>query len=298
MYKAISANKRNTVIIMAVFLAIIGGLGFLASFLAGGDITPAIIIISVVLFYTIIQYFIAGRIAVAVNGGHEIQKKDAPELYRIVENLAITTGLPMPRVFIIQDPAPNAFATGRNPEHAMVAVTTGLLEIMDKRELEAVLAHEISHIKNYDIRVNMITFGLVSAIALIADFLLRASLFGGRGRNSDDDNSNAGVYLLLIGIAAYIIAVIVAPLIQLAVGRQREYLADASGALTTRDPEGLAMALEKLKTAGRPMQRQNSSTAHLFFANPMKAGFWSKLFSTHPPLDDRIARLMKNIDKM
>ena len=292
MYKAISANKRNTVIIMAVFLAVIGGLGWLSSYLAGGDPMPAIIIISVALVYTTIQYFVAGRLAVAINGGHEIQKKDAPELYNLVENLTIATGMPMPRIYIIQDPAPNAFATGRNPKHGIIGVTTGLLEIMNKRELEAVLAHEISHIKNYDIRVSMITFGLVSAIALIADMAIRIAFFGGRDRNN-----NSG-YLMLIGIIAYIIAIFVAPIIQLAVGRQREYLADASGALATRDSEGLAMALEKLKSASRPMQRQNSSTAHLFFANPMKKGFWSKLFSTHPPLEDRIARLRKNKDRM
>ena len=292
MYKAISANKRNTVIIMAVFLAVIGGLGWLSSYLAGGDPMPAIIIISVALIYTTIQYFVAGRLAVAINGGHEIQKKDAPELYNLVENLTIATGMPMPRIYIIQDPAPNAFATGRNPKHGIIGVTTGLLEIMNKRELEAVLAHEISHIKNYDIRVSMITFGLVSAIALIADMAIRIAFFGGRDRNN-----NSG-YLMLIGIIAYIIAIFVAPIIQLAVGRQREYLADASGALATRDSEGLAMALEKLKSTSRPMQRQNSSTAHLFFANPMKKGFWSKLFSTHPPLEDRIARLRKNKDRM
>ena len=293
MYKAISANKRNTVIIMAVFLVVIGGLGWLSSYLAGGDPLPAIIIISVAAVYTIIQYFASARLAVAVNGGYEVQKKDAPELYRLVENLTIATGMPMPRIFIIEDPAPNAFATGRNPKHGIIGVTTGLLEIMNKRELEAVLAHEISHIKNYDIRVSMITFGLVSAIGLIADMAIRMAFFGGRGRN----NNQSG-YLMIIGLVAYVIAIFIAPIIKLAIGRQREYLADASGALATRDSEGLAMALEKLKSASRPMERQNSSTAHLFFANPMKAGFWSKLFSTHPPLDDRIARLRNNKDKM
>lgn len=291
MYKAISHNKRNTVIIMAVFLAIIGGLGWLAGEIYQ-DWTITIIVVSVATFYALIQYFAASRIALAVNGGHEIAKKDAPELYRIVENLAITTGLPMPKVFIIDDPAPNAFATGRNPKKSYVAVTTGLLKIMDKRELEAVLAHEISHIQNYDILVNMIVFGLVSAIGMICDLFLRMTFFS---RGSRDNKSP---YLMIFGLVAMILAPIVAMLVQLAVSRQREYLADASGALTTRDPEGLAMALTKLKTASRPMERQNSSTAHLFFANPMKAGFLSKLFSTHPPLDDRIARLRKNEGKM
>jgi len=294
MYSAISANKRNTVIIMIVFLLIIGGLGWLAGWIYQSW-TITIVVVVIASFYALIQFFAASRLAMAVNGGQEIQKKDAPDLYNIVENLSITTGLPMPRVFIIQDPAPNAFATGRNPKTAMVAVTTGLLQIMDKRELEAVLAHEISHVQNYDIMVNMIVFGLVSAIGMICDLILRITFFGGRGRNN---NSEGGGYLMILGLVAMILAPIVAFAVQMAVSRQREYLADANGALTTRDPEGLASALEKLKTTSRPMQRQNSSTAHLFFANPMKAGWLAKLFSTHPPLDDRIARLRQNATRM
>jgi len=291
MYRAISANKRNTVIIMALFILIIGGLGALAGAIYNDPIIT-VFVVGFAAIYALIQYFAASRLAIAVNGGHEIQKKDSPELYRLVENLSIATGLPMPRVFIIDDPAPNAFATGRNPKHAMVAVTTGLMNIMDKRELEAVLAHEMSHVKNYDILVNMIVFGLVSAIGMIADLILRMTLFGG----SNNDNRNPAI--MIVGLVAIIVAPIVAMLVQLAVSRQREYLADASGALTTRDSEGLAMALEKLKTASRPMKRQNSSTAHLFFANPMKSGFMSKIFATHPPLDDRIARLKKNEARM
>jgi heat shock protein HtpX len=292
MYRAVSANKRNTVIIMAVFLLIIGGLGWLAGAIyQNWYITVAVVVVAMI--YALIQYFAASRLVVAVNGGHEIQKKDAPELYRIVENLSIASGLPMPRVFLIDDPAPNAFATGRNPQHAFVAATTGLLETLNKREVEAVLAHEMSHIANYDILVNMITFGLVSAIAMVADLLFRIAFLGSRGRN----NNNNG-YFMLFGLAAAVLAPIVALLVQMAVSRQREYLADASGSLLTRDSEGLAMALEKLKSASRPMQRQNSSTAHLFFANPLKAGFWSKLFSTHPPIDERIARLRKNAETM
>jgi heat shock protein HtpX len=291
MYRAIAANKRNTIIIMMLFVLIIGGLGALAGAIYN-DWAITFFVLGFATIYATIQYFAASRLAIAVNGGREIQKKDSPELYRLVENLSITTGLPMPRVFIIDDPAPNAFATGRNPKHAMVAVTTGLMNIMDKRELEAVLAHEMSHVKNYDILVNMIVFGLVSAIGMIADLILRITIFGG------GSNDNRNPYMMIIGLVAIVIAPIVAILVQLAVSRQREYLADASGALTTRDPEGLAMALGKLKTASRPMKRQNSSTAHLFFANPMKAGFLSKIFATHPPLDARIARLKKNEARM
>lgn len=290
MYSAVAANKRNTVIIMVVFLVIIGGLGALAGAIYQNYVIT-VIVVAVAIIYALIQFFCASRLAMAVNGGQEIAKKDSPDLYNIVENLAITTGLPTPRIFIIDDPAPNAFATGRNPQTAMVAVTTGLMEIMNKRELEAVLAHEISHVRNYDILVNMIVFGLVAAIGMICDLFLRMTFFS---RNNRENNQ----IMLVFGLIAMIIAPIVAFAVQMAVSRQREYLADASGALTTRDPEGLASALEKLKTASKPMQRQNSSTAHLFFANPMKAGFLSKIFSTHPPLDERIARLRANEAKM
>ncbi len=290
MYKAIAANKRNTVIIMAVFLLIIGGLGWLASAIYQ-DPYITWFVIGFAAIYALIQYFAAGNLAMALNGAHEIQKKDSPELYRIVENLCIATGLPMPKVYIIDDPAPNAFATGRNPQHAMVAVTTGLMEIMDKREIEAVLAHELGHVKNYDILVSMVVFGLVSAIGMICDLLLRMAFFGG-------NRNNNSAPLMLIGLAAMILAPIVSLAVQMAVSRQREYLADATGAMTTRDPEGLAMALEKLKTAGKPMKKQNTATSHLFFANPLKKSFMSKLFSTHPPLDERIARLRKNEARM
>jgi heat shock protein HtpX len=210
-------------------------------------------------------------------------------LYRTVENLAITDGLPTPKIYIIDDPAPNAFATGHKPTDASVAVTSGLLDIMDDSELEGVIAHELGHVKNYDIRVSMIAFALVAAIGLIADILLRISWFGG-GRD-DDNNSNQLFFIL--GIAAAILAPIVATLIQLAISRQREYLADATGALTTRYPEGLASALAKIEQTGSTVRRQNTSTAHLYFANPLKGKGVANLFSTHPPIKDRIARLMK-----
>lgn len=274
---------------MAVFLLIIAGLGWLAG-LAYRNVTITWVVISVSVLYALFQYFAASRIALAVNGAHEIEKKDAPELYRIVENLAITNGMPMPKVYLMDDPAPNAFATGRNPQHASVAATTGLLQIMDKRELEAVMAHEMGHVKNYDILVSMIVFGLVSAIGMICDLFVRITFY------SDDDDRDPR--FMVFGIIAAILAPIVSLLVQLAISRQREYLADATGAMTTRDPEGLAMALEKLKGNTRPMQRQNTSTSHLFFANPLKPGFFSKLFSTHPPIDDRIARLRQNATRM
>ncbi len=290
MYNAIAANKRNTVIIMAVFVGIIAAIGYAVSLIYGNS-SIALWVIGGAAVYAIIQYFAASKLAVAVTGAKEIEKRDNPRLYRVVENLAITTGMPTPKVYIIDDPAPNAFATGRDPKHALVAATTGILEIMDDRELEAVMAHEMGHVQNYDIRVSMIAFGLVSAIGILSDIALRMFFFGG------SDNRSTNPIMLVVGIILIILAPIMAAIIQMAVSRQREYLADATGVITTRDSEGLARALEKLQQYGRPMKQQNSSTAHLFFSNPLKAGSIAKLFSTHPPLEDRIARLRQNANK-
>lgn len=291
MYSAIAANKRNTVLIMLVFVFVIAGLGWGIS-LYYGEPTLLYYISVGALIYAVIQYYIASKLALAVTGAKAIEKKDNPRLYRIVENLSIATGLPTPKVYVINDPSPNAFATGRNPKNASVAATTGLLDIMNDNELEAVMAHEMGHVQNYDIRVSMIVFGLVSAIGLISDIVLRMMIFG------DDDRDNVSPIFIIVGVVAIIIAPIVALLIQAAVSRQREYLADATGALTTRYPEALASALEKLATHTTPMKRQNGSTAHLFFSNPMRPGFFSKMFSTHPPLQDRIDRLRSNENKM
>ena len=291
MYSAISKNKRNTVLIMAVFVALIGVIGIVVGYLNDSySLSVAILVMAAI--YALIQYFAASSLAMAMTGAKEIQKQDAPELWRTVENLAIASGVPMPKVYLINDPAPNAFATGRDPKHAIVGATTGLLEIMDKRELEAVMAHEMSHVQNYDIRVSMIAFGLVSAIGLLADVALRMMFFG----DSRDRNVHPMVYIL--GLAVVILAPILAAITQMAISRQREYLADASGALMTRDSEGLASALGKLRDYGRPMQKQTTSTANLFLSDPLKPGFFAKLFSTHPPLDERIARLRNNATKM
>lgn len=290
MYKAIAANKRNTVIIMAVFVGIIAAIGYAVS-LVYGNSSIAIWVIAGAAIYALIQYFAASKLAVAMTGAKEIEKKDSPRLYRIVENLAITTGMPTPKIYLIDDLAPNAFATGRDPKHAIVAATTGILEVMEDRELEAVMAHEMGHVQNYDIRVSMIAFGLVSAIGILSDLAMRMFFFGG------NDNRNSNPIMLVVGIILIILAPIMAAIIQMAISRQREYLADATGALTTRDSEGLASALEKLQQYGRPMKQQNSSTAHLFFSNPLKGGAIAKLFSTHPPLEDRIARLRNNAHK-
>ncbi|MCJ1713276.1 M48 family metalloprotease [Curtobacterium sp. VKM Ac-2922] len=299
MYSAIARNKRNTVLIVLVFLVVIGALGFLGGYLAG-NVSIGIVVLVVALGYAVLQYFTAARQATAIAGGIEIDRMTEPRLWRTVENLAITTGMPMPRVFVVRDPAPNAFATGRDPEHAVVAATTGLLELMDDAELEGVMAHELGHVRNYDIRVSTIVFGLVVAVGLIADVLVRISIFSGLsgGRNRNNDNGGGSNPILLIaGLAAVVIAPVAAMGIQAAVSRQREYLADATGALTTRHPEGLARALEKLGAYGRPMQTQNSSMAHLWISDPMRPGVMDRLFSTHPPLPDRIERLRANQDR-
>jgi heat shock protein HtpX len=196
--------------------------------------------------------------------------------------------MPMPKVYIIQDEAPNAFASGRDPKHAVVAATTGLLAIMDDQELEGVMAHEMSHVKNYDIRVSTIVFGLISAVAILADFLIRMSFYS---RGNSRDKNQLGAILILFGIVAWIVASLIGPLVNAAVSRQREYLADATGAEITRFPDGLASALEKLKEYGRPMRRAASSMAHMYISDPVKPSVAQRLFSTHPPLDKRIERL-------
>jgi len=288
MYKAIATNKRNTLLIMAVFVGLIGAIGWVVS-LYYGDISVAYWVIGVAAVYAFIQYFISSKLALAMTGAKEIQKRDNPRLFRIVENLAITLGIPTPKIYIIEDSAPNAFATGRDPKHAVVAATTGLMDIMDDRELEAVMAHEMGHVQNYDIRVSMIAFGLVSAIGILADVAIRMFFFGG-----DRRENNVHPAVLIVGAVVIILAPIIATIVQLAISRQREYLADATGALTTRDSEGLAMALGKLQTYGKPMQRQTTSAAHMFMNDPLKPGFFSKLFATHPPLSERIKRLREN----
>lgn len=283
MYKEINDNKRKTVVMMILFIILVGGMGWLFGQYTGEPaITPYILIGAGV--YAFLSYLSASKVALAVNGAHEIEKKDNPRLWRIVENLAITEGLPMPKVYIMDDPAPNAFATGRDPNHASVAATTGILDLLTDTELEGVMAHELGHVKNYDIRVSMIAFALVAVIGIIADIMLRMAWFSG-------DDEDSGSIFFFLGILGAILAPIVALLIQLSISRKREYLADATGALATRYPEGLASALEKIGQTGSAMKKQNTSTAHLFFANPLKGKRLAGMFSTHPPIEDRVERL-------
>lgn len=294
MYSAIAANKRNTVIILLGFVVMLGALGWLiAYFLGDGSWTITIATIIGAGLYAWFQYYNAGSIAVATAGAVPIELNDNPRLYRIVENLAITNGMPMPKVYVVDDPAPNAFASGRDPEHAIVCATTGLLNIMSDSELEGVMAHEMGHVKNYDIRVATIVFGLVVAIGFITDLLFRISFFGSRNSRSNNDNGGLAILALVFGLVAMIVAPLVSALIQAAISRQREYLADATGAMTTRNPEGLASALHKLGEYSRPLQRQSASMAHLWISDPMKPGLLDRMFSTHPPIPDRIRRLLE-----
>lgn len=284
MYKQIAANKRNTAFIMLGFVAVIALIGAAFAY-AYDDYMVAVWVLAIATSYAVFQYLLANRLAIVMTGAKLVTKKDQPRLYRSVENLSIAAGLPMPKVYIIDDPAPNAFASGRDPKHALVAATTGLLDIMDDKELTAVMAHEMSHIRNYDIRVSMITFGLVCLIGFVSDIGLRMLFYGNR---SSEDRSPIGFFIVLI---TAVLAPIAASLAQLAVSRQREYLADSSAVQLTRYPEGMIAALKKLDAHARPMRRQNAATEALFINNPLKKGSLSRLFSTHPPIEQRIEKL-------
>ena len=287
MYNQIDSNKRNSVILMMLFIIIIIGIGYGLNYFWGDDsyiFVWGAIILS--LLMTSVSYFKGDKIALASTGAKPIEKTDNPYLYRMVENLSITAGAPMPKVYIIEDNAINAFATGRKPELSSIAVTRGAIEKLANEELEGVLAHELSHIKNYDIRFMMLVAVLVGSIALISDIFIRSQFYGRRDRNS-----KSNPVFLIIGIALAILSPLIAELIKLAISRKREYLADASGSLLTRYPEGLARALEKIAQENQPMQKSSSATAHLFIASPFSGKKISSLFSTHPPIQERIKKL-------
>ena len=273
---------------MTGFLVIIVGLGWLMSQLYGNaGILYGAIVFS--LFMNVTAYWFSDKIALASTGAKPADENEYRELHRILENLAITAGVPKPRLYIVDDPAPNAFATGRNAKHAVVAVTTGLLARLDRSELEGVIAHELSHIGNRDILVMTVAVVLAGAVAMLTDIFLRISFFGG------NSNDNKNPILLVAGIVAIILAPIAAQLIQLAVSRKREFLADASGALLTRYPDGLASALQKISSYSAPMRRANHATAHLFISTPCGAHergkFIAKIFATPPPVEERVAAL-------
>lgn len=289
LYTQQSKNIHRTWLLMAVFLAVIIALGYaISSYYQSPGILYFAIIFSIVM--NIASYWYSDKIVLSVSGAKEADKNQYHDLYNVVENLSITAGLPMPKVYIVQDPSPNAFATGRNKEHAVVCVTSGLITIMNKTELEGVIAHEMSHIGNRDILLSTVVVVLVGFISLIANVFIRGSMFGG-GRSRDE---KGGGIIIIIEVIFIILSPIIATLIQLAISRKREYLADASGALLTRYPEGLASALQKIAAANIPAQHPNTATAHLFISDPF-AGFGKKtaaLFSTHPPIQDRIKILL------
>jgi heat shock protein HtpX len=287
MYNQIESNKRKTYVLVTFFLVFIMALGWLVG--VGLDYGYGVFfgatIFSIVT--SLFGYYKGDTVALRANKAKEISQADNPYLYRMVENLCISQGMPMPKVYIINSPALNAFATGRDPEHASVAFTTGIIQALENEELEGVVAHELAHIQNYDIRVMTIVVVLVGIISLLVDMVLRMSFFG-QGNN---DNKGGNQIMIVIGIVALVVAPIVATIIQLAISRRREYLADASGALMTRYPEGLARALEKISASSVPMTTANTATAHMFISNPFKKGAMMKMFSTHPPAQDRINKL-------
>ena len=290
LYTQQSKNVTKTWFLMAIFFVVVIALGYFISYYFN---SPGILYFAVIfsIVMNIMSYWYSDKIVLSMSKAVEAKHEEYTDLYHIVENLSITAGLPMPKVYIIEDASPNAFATGRNKEHAVLAVTTGLLRILNKTELEGVIAHELSHIGNRDILLSTVVVVLVGFISILANIFMRGSLLGG-GRNRE--KNEAGSIFMIIGIIFVILSPIVATLIQLAISRKREFLADASGALLTRYPEGLAQALQKISDANIPMKNPNNATAHLYISNPF-GGAGKKvvsLFSTHPPVEERIKALV------
>lgn len=289
LYNEADKNVRLTWIYITGFLIFVIGIGYFFAQIMGSRA----ILYGAVLFSSLMSigsYWWSDKIVLSMSGAKEVTHDNARELYHLVENLCITAGLPLPKIYIIEDSAPNAFATGRNPEHGVICVTTGILQKLEKSELEGVLAHELSHIGNRDILLSTVVVVLVGFIALIADWFQHWAFWGG-----DDDSDNNNPLFMIVGILLSLLAPLAATLIQLAISRKREYLADASAALLTRHPEGLARALEKISADTEPLEAANRATAHLYIANPFKGGNIAKLFSTHPPIEERVARLRGNI---
>lgn len=287
-YQQIESNKRRSTILILLFIVFIVLLGWLFSYVNNSGPGPIVLAAIVALVSALTSYYGGDKIALWSNGAQgPITKEDNPYVYRLIENLCITAGIPMPKIYVMNDPAPNAFATGRDPQHASIALTTGIVQLLENEELEGVIAHELSHVKNYDIRVMTIVIICVGIVSLLANWFLHFSFFGGHRR---DSKNNIGLLFAVLGVILMILSPIFAKLIQLAVSRKREFLADASGALLTRYPEGLARALEKIDANGRPLQNVDTSTAHLFIANPFghTTHRWRNLFSTHPPVSERV----------
>ena len=291
LYNVADSNVRKTWFLITVFLIFVILIGWLFSYVLDSQgILYFAVIFSILT--SVSSYWYSDKLVLMSTGAEPIKKKDNPELYRIVENLCITAGIPMPKIYILNEGQPNAFATGRDEKHAVVAVTKGLLGKLEKKEIEGVIAHELSHIRNKDMLLQTVVVVLVGVISVITDFFLRISFWGG---NRDSNNNSANAIMMIIGIVAAILAPIAATMLQLSISRKREFLADASGALLTRYPEGLASALEKIAADGSQLRKANSSNAHLFIASPFRGkattSWFNKLFMTHPPVEERVANL-------
>ena len=294
-YDRVDANRRNTFLLLVVFVALLAGASIATGIVLGLPYPLAPLLIIPFLIVALFSYYSSSRVALAISQAREVTEDGEPELFRTVENLCIGAGLPMPKVYVIEDGSPNAFATGRDPDHAAIAVTRGLVQKLDKLELEAVIAHELSHIGNYDIRVMTIVVVLVGLTALMADFALRLTFWGaGRRRGNRGRGGGAGVAIIyVVALAAVILTPIAAQLIRFAVSRQREFLADASGALLCRNPDALARALEKISADPDPLEVANKATAHLYINSPLREhkSFLNNLFATHPPIEERVRLL-------
>lgn len=289
MYQQIDSNKRKTVFLIIIFIALILLIGWFFGYLTESGYLGLLAAICLSVIMSLTSYYAGDKIALATAGAQPIDHETNTYVYHLVENLCITAGVPLPKIYLIPDPNINAFATGRDPQHASIAITQGAIDKLANEELEGVIAHELSHIKNYDIRLMMVVIVLVGIIALLADWLMRSTF-----RGKSDSKGNLASILFIAGIILVVLSPLIAELIKMAVSRKREYLADADGSLLTRYPQGLANALEKISIANQqPMLRANNATAHLYIANPFgqTKKFLSNLFSTHPPLEDRIAKL-------
>lgn len=291
LYKQIQSNKRRSLGLVSIVLVMVIGVVGLYSYAVRGDFVLPLLAAILAIPSSLIGYYSGDKIALAANRAKELPKERAPELHNIVENLAIASGVPRPKIYFIDSAALNAFATGRDPEHASIAVTKGLVERLDRSELEGVLAHELAHIKNYDIRFATLVAIFVGFLVILSDLFMRATFWGGlRGRDNRSGDSRLGAILAIVGLVLLIVSPIIAKLIQLAISRQREFLADSAGVLITRYPDGLARALEKI-SSGPSLDTAGRATAHLFIANPFKAKGLGNLFATHPPVEERIKRL-------
>lgn len=290
MYSRIDSNKRRSVLLIFLFIVVILALGYIFGKITGYGYAGLWIAVIISILMSLFSYYSGDKVALATSGAKETKKTDNPYVYRMVENLCITAGLPMPKIYVISDSGINAFATGRDPKHASIAITQGAIDKLENEELEGVIAHELSHIKNYDIRLMMIVIVLIGIVVLMSDILIRSQFFG---RRRSREGADIGMILLVAGIVLAILSPIFAQLIQLAISRKREYLADASAALLTRYPDGLANALEKIEKDGCALKRANNATAHLYITNPFgkKKRLFANLFSTHPPIEERVSVL-------